>query len=705
MSIEKRLIGVNPVASGGEAAEGVSFDGTNDYLSRSSLMSGEANGKTFTFSTWSYNGIQISDNTTLYSNGTGGSYGIKLFYNSSYKFFVGGYNSSGTTILWGSDNTYLPRDTWNHILVSIDMTSSSNSKVYINDVDTNIIWDTFTDDSINFTKAAPAIGNLISGQQKIHGRVAHFFLDKTYRDLSTESNRRLFIDSDGKPSDTIPSNPILYLPMTDAATAGDNAGTGGDFTVNGVLDTAERGPNQYNCSASSFSSSMPRDWMDGPTISFPNTRYMTVSFTFRTPNYNSERIFYSSGRFLEVRYNYDWIVITGQSSSASVVVEMRARYGKETLGSNRFISVQAQVDSYSQSGCKIFIDGVSQTVDFNTNPSSNNMGNYSAGCEFSNDSTHAIDAEVGEFWVDGDQRDLASDNPFWDSDTNRHKSVAQVIDETGDTPLIGLPLRADDAGKNLGTSGDFTVYSGPYTGARGGSEFWARSIWINGAGNHGLSRDYLTGGADSTTVSFVMCFNDDSGSSDRTIFMSGTDSDDGLYVLHRSDGKLRIMGGDTSGGSEELMWDSSSTYASDTWHTIMASIDISDSSKRSVYVNGVEDSGTWSQYDTSATIDMSHGYCYIGKWGGSWDGLLGNIYLHQSYIDFSQETNRHKFVDQLGFPRDLTQQIEDGDVPEPLVYMPFDDWDNMGKNNGTGGDFTVTGDEWEVMLAESISFD
>ena len=53
MTIEKKLLGVNPVAVGG-GAEAVSFDRTNDYLSRSSDLTGNADSKTFTFSCWFY---------------------------------------------------------------------------------------------------------------------------------------------------------------------------------------------------------------------------------------------------------------------------------------------------------------------------------------------------------------------------------------------------------------------------------------------------------------------------------------------------------------------------------------------------------------------------------------------------------------------------------------------------------------------------
>ena len=55
---------------------------------------------------------------------------------------------------------------------------------------------------------------------KSAGRLAHFFLDYTYRDLSIESNRRLFITAEGKPTNNQETlNPILYLPLKSAETA------------------------------------------------------------------------------------------------------------------------------------------------------------------------------------------------------------------------------------------------------------------------------------------------------------------------------------------------------------------------------------------------------------------------------------------------------------------------------------------------------
>ena len=67
------------------------------------------------------------------------------------------------------------------------------------------------------------------------------------------------------------------------------------------------------------------------------------------------------------------------------------------------------------------------------------------------------------------------------------------------------------------------------------------------------------------------------------------------------------------------------------------------------------------------------------------------MYVDSSYIDFSQETNRHLFIDQLGYWKDVAKAIEAGDIDDPLIFLQFNDWDDMGANSGTGGDFTING--------------
>jgi len=73
------------------------------------------------------------------------------------------------------------------------------------------------------------------------------------------------------------------------------------------------------------------------------------------------------------------------------------------------------------------------------------------------------------------------------------------------------------------------------------------------------------------------------------------------------------------------------------------------------------------------------------------DGDIGFTYFTTDYIDFSKEANRNLFVNQLGYPRDLQPLIDEGTIPNPLIYLDFADPDNLGNNKGTGGDFTING--------------
>ncbi len=179
------------------AAEAVDFDGTNDYLSRSSDLTGNADGKTFTFSAWVWN---------LSSAQTGTIYGSDYFYiqHSSTSFEVIGNNTGGVQILKLNINPVIGcfSSTWNHLLISINLENSSNRHVYINDVlQTDITWVYYySNQTLDFTRASHYVGESLIGNIKYKGRLAHVFLAYEYIDLSVEANRRIFITSDRKPA-------------------------------------------------------------------------------------------------------------------------------------------------------------------------------------------------------------------------------------------------------------------------------------------------------------------------------------------------------------------------------------------------------------------------------------------------------------------------------------------------------------------------
>ena len=75
-------------------------------------------------------------------------------------------------------------------------------------------------------------------------------------------------------------NPIIYMPMSSAADCHVNYGYGGDFVQNGVLDTASRGPNQWNCVASEFDG--VDDYLNNNGITgLSDSSLLTCSFTIK----------------------------------------------------------------------------------------------------------------------------------------------------------------------------------------------------------------------------------------------------------------------------------------------------------------------------------------------------------------------------------------------------------------------------------------
>jgi hypothetical protein len=582
------------VQAGGVAAEGVSFDGVSDYLSRSSDLVGNADSKTFTFSCWVY-GVGTAQTQTLrvlQENGAGNC--IFRHEPSANTMYFDFENASGTRIRRFEGIYNLQNKTWNHVLVSLSITAASteNWHIYINDVDvssviTKIVTYSGFDD-IDFTKPTLSIAGP-EYSQFFKGRLAHLYLDYTYRDLSIEANRRLFITKDLKPAPNQAAlNPILYLPMRDADTAHINEGTGGDFTPNGVLDTAQRGPNQWNCVASEFDG--VDDYLSKSAALGTNASSFTLSFTYNVSYSSSHSVLSSSGTFFEISQDgtgKNLILYIGDSLEVNIKLPITYNIYK-----NQHITI-----SKSSGNFQFLLNGKDRTSECVV------TSNSYVSVPFSNTNWRIFAKQngmmtkgvIGEFYLDNSYIDLSQENPFWDSTANRPKPVRQVLEETGATPLIAMPISADDPGKNYGTGGDFALSGGPLTGARGGSEFWARSVVVDGI-------NYLTN-------SGVLC-------------------------------------------ASLVKW---------------------------ILVDG---GATWSVNYLNNVIVSDIG-------NGTDNGVVAFYWGTSESINWSLEGNIIRVTDQLGYPKDIYKIVSDN--PQTVLALPFDDPDNLGKNLGTGGDFTVVG--------------
>ena len=200
----------------------------NERLTRTSALSGVSAGKTFTVSAWVF-----IPNT--------GTYG-QLFYvdtgsQTRFELGFGNYiqisarNSSNTKFLdvYTASNVPITPGQWNHILVSMDLTNTSNRHVYVNDSNVSMTYDGYGNEDILFNESKVSIFGQDDNNSKLFGHLSNFYFDQTYRNLGTTSNRRLFYAADGTPATGQASlSPIIYYSFDTLSTT--NAGSGGDFT-------------------------------------------------------------------------------------------------------------------------------------------------------------------------------------------------------------------------------------------------------------------------------------------------------------------------------------------------------------------------------------------------------------------------------------------------------------------------------------------
>lgn len=692
-------------------AEAIDFDGTNDYLIRSTDLTGNTDGKTFTFSAWVWS--DVSGLSYIYTTDNTSDSRVQTWISTTQ---VGLYmkNPSGVVVLNASatvPNNNPPKNTWIHVLWSIDLTSTSNRSCYINDVlQSTVSWDAYSNDLIDFTQTNHNIagGPVLGGYTK--ARLSNVYLDKTYRDMSVTANRRLFVTADLKPAaGQAALNPILYLPMSDPTQPGLNQGTGGNFTLTGVVARSGRGPNQYNAPYSTFDgtadyvrrTTAPTGIADGKTFTL---HCAVLPDVLSSPAHYL--ISFSSSSDTKFRFylqSNGAAIINGYTSAGTNVLTIEFPSATFVAGRNYVIDVS--VDLTDTAKRRVYVNGTSVSVTWSTYTNSDinfaitTTPRYNVGADSTNAASY--NGKIGALWFNTSYIDLSVP-------ANLAKFVtgtgidAKPVDigasgelPTGTSPLIYLPMYGNNAGKNYGTGGVFSAISGPYTGARGPNEFWgnkARGDNPDGSNNQGLIRTtQLAGIADSKTFScsFWVQFNSSSGGlrEDNIAGFWIANSNATWRIFRDTSDNLRIVAGSRLSATVSGAITTSPAF-------VQICVDLADTAKRFVYINGVAQTVTWSTYVNNLidfTVATQTLMCrYTTGAAGGMDGSLGEFYFTTDYIDFSQEANRLKFRDAFGNPVDLSAQITAQAIPTPLIYMRMPPT-SFGTNSGTGGDFALGG--------------
>ena len=278
----------------------------------------------------------------------------------------------------------------------------------------------------------------------------------------------------------------------------------------------------------------------------------------------------------------------------------------------------------------------------------------------------------------------------------------------GTAPLIYLPMYGNNAGKNYGTGGDFTVNSGPYTGARGPNEFWGNymSIANSTTGNMLQRTSALSGVSDGKTFSCVF-------TAQQNVENAGYS---GVFTIASANNERLFIGvtNDISTSYKMIvevrLYNSSGTLIGSGYgqtpsianYTYYICVDMSSANLCKILCTDPTTGTTstvvssFGSFSAGSNINMSGSEVLVGARTldsanrYSFSGKIAEFYFSTSYIDFTQEANRLKFRDAFGNPVNLTQQIEAAATPNPAIYMRFDPA-AQGMNSGTGGNFIKTG--------------
>jgi hypothetical protein len=220
---------------GGYTPTAGTFDTADNYLLRSSGLSGPADGTQGLFNIWLKRADTGRQQNLLMILGI--SEHLDCFINASDEIQIDGYNTSGSLIMrLKSTATITDTTSWHHLVVSWDLSDLAKHWMYLDDADvtTHTVYNTA--ETIDYTGTGCAYGNRGDPFGRFNGCLLDGALAVgagTLVDLSVSGNRRLFDSiSPLKPVDlTGAASWVVWIKALD----GSNAGSGGSFTLSGSI--------------------------------------------------------------------------------------------------------------------------------------------------------------------------------------------------------------------------------------------------------------------------------------------------------------------------------------------------------------------------------------------------------------------------------------------------------------------------------------
>ena len=226
-------------------AEAVTFDGS-DYL-KTTTGAATTNSGLLTFSCWFKTG-NTATRVILWHRNDSSPYGgvwIQLAAGDTFSLVCEGDLAAKYWTM--STVTTYTDDVWHHVLASIDTSDKSISKLYIDDSNYTFADSWSTSGDITFNYATAAVGARSNGTIPWYEDLAEvYYAPGEYLDLTVESNRRKFIDADGKPVNLLTSgapDPLIYCKgIASTWNAGTQYGSSSGWSMTGSVADSSNEP-------------------------------------------------------------------------------------------------------------------------------------------------------------------------------------------------------------------------------------------------------------------------------------------------------------------------------------------------------------------------------------------------------------------------------------------------------------------------------
>jgi len=649
------------------------------------VQSGVGGTDKFIISFWFKLNSSLENNAIFRAENASG-YFITITRNSSDKLFVYIKNSiNGVALTYTSPESYGNSANWHHFALSYDY-GLGTGNLTVND--NNTPFSLTGDDGLDLTYFT--FGGTVDGQYPSDTALVYCYIASgEYLDFSVPANREKFaienefgqlVPVDLRSNGSAPTGtpPVIYLPLDDLLTIGENKGSGGDFTENGAFNLASTSPGTPSVEAVYFNGT-DNNLATTNIISGVDSFLASMWLKPELDSFNTISIDDNTALQFQLDNNGELYVVLRSSSNTL--------FSKKLASSNPLVkglwqNILVSWDSVTGDG-ELYINDIQGIYQISTNLSGT-MDDINSLFVGSGTSGNYYGGDLSEFFLSsGSYLDLSVESNrrlFINADLTP-ANTRQLHINSGITPDVYLPNPSANCEVNFGTGGDFTQNGTLKNALSTPLYYYANPAFFNGSNTYLVGTSPIGANSTSCTVSVWMNFDVIDGNSYSII-----KAESGLGVLFSLDnGEIKFMArNDAFGTVKNAIFDFSSVKE---WVHIVVSFT---ATILQIYVNGSVPILT-TEVNNNDTVVFDDGVQQVGAngvGGGLHKGDMAELfYASGQFIDLSNPDNLAKFITPDGRPAGNLIETT-GLTPEVYLTNPFDSFE---KNLGSGSDFTVTG--------------